>query len=166
MFVELVKLGKVVRLHGIKGEFKIATTIDKDFDEKSVKVIFDAENNRYEVKGIFRHDGGLVVSATGFDIERARSLIGKEFFIERSLVSGKILIEDIKGSAVFAGETKIGIVTDVEDFGSAEIFYIKRDDGSELLVPNARGIIESFDYKSKLLKLNKKVLSEVSEYED
>ena len=94
-------------------------------------------------------------------------MIGKFFFMDRSLVEGKVLIEDLKGSVVcFEDGTEIGKVVDIQDYGSAEVFYVQLLDGRELLFPNVKGIIVSFDYHTKKLVVDKSKLKEVSDYEN
>lgn len=164
--MDLVKLGKVVRLHGIAGEMKISTQMDDDFDLKTLKALFDETGKEFLVKRAFRHDGGLIVGLDGVDLSSAKSLINKNFYIARELVAGKILIEDIIGSDVSVCGKTIGTAFDVQDFGSAEVIFIKLDGGGELLVPNVKGLIENFDLKNKTLKFDEQKLREVSDYED
>lgn len=163
--MELVKLGKVVRLHGILGEMKIATKLDDDFDVKKLDYVY-AEQQAYAVKRAFKHDGGLIVGLDGVDINMAKTFISKEFYIDRNLVSGKVLIEDIKGSSVYIGDKMAGTVTDIQDFGAAEVIYIKTDTGKELLLPNVSGLISKFDRETKVLRLDENKVKEVSDYED
>ena len=164
--MEKVKLGKVVRLHGIVGEMKISTSFDKDFDVKTIETLYDKYDTEFKVKRAFKHDSGLIVGLEGVDINKARSFIGKDFFISREIVAGRILVEDIKGSEVYVEDGLIGKVYDVQDFGTAEVIYIKRADGNELLVPNVSGLIKNFNLSEKKLELSKTKLCEVSDYED
>ena len=164
--MELVKLGKVVRLHGIVGEMKIATKLDDDFDLKRLDYLYDEDGQQFAVKRAFRHDGGLVVGLEGVDIGRAKSYVSKSFYMSRDLVAGKLLVEDVKGSDVYVGENKIGRVTDIQDFGAAEVIYVHRENGKELLLPNVEGLILSFDLATKTVRLDEKKVKEVSDYED
>ncbi len=164
--MEKVNLGKVVKLHGILGQMKISTKLDKDFDINQIKELFDENGNAYEINRIFKNTDAVVVGLNGIDLEKAKNFIGKCFYIDRELVSGKVLIEDLKESVVFVDDKKIGKVLDVQDFGAAEVFYVQLNNGRELLFPNVKDIIKSFDYKEKKLVLEKEKLKEVSDYED
>ena len=89
------------------------------------------------------------------------------FYIDRELVGGKILIEDLKGSNVyFEDETLIGNIQDVQDYGAAEVFFVKTQKGTEIMFPNVKGVIASFDYKQKKLVVNKEKFGEVCDYEN
>lgn len=164
---ELIELGKVVKLHGYLGEVKIATSFDNDFDIKKIESLFDENGNELKVKRIMKSTDGIYVGFVDVGLEQAQKMIGKFFFMDRSLVEGKVLIEDLKGSVVcFEDGTEIGKVVDIQDYGSAEVFYVQLLDGRELLFPNVKGIIVSFDYHTKKLVVDKSKLKEVSDYEN
>lgn len=165
--MELVSLGKVVKLHGYLGQMKINTKYDKDFSIKNITKIYDEKGTEYAVNRIFSNTDSIVVGLDGVDLEKSKTFIGKELFIARELVSEKILIEDLKESRVFFEDgTVLGKITDVQDYGAAEVFYVAQENGRELLFPNANGVIVSFDYKQKSLVVSKDKLKEVSDYED
>ena len=165
--MKLVSLGKVVKLHGYLGQMKINTKYDKDFSIKNITKIYDESGTEYVVNRIFSNTDSVVVGLDGVDLEKSKTFIGKELFIDRELVSSKILIEDLKDSSViFENGEKLGIITDVQDYGAAEVFYVKLENGRELLFPNANNVIVSFDYKQKQLVVLKERLKEVSDYED
>lgn len=164
--MELVCLGKVVKLHGYLGQMKITTEIDKGFDINTIKELTDQNGNTFKVTRIFKNTDAVVVSLDGVDLEKAKSYVGTLFYVSREVVGGKILIEDLKGSVVFVGEKEIATVKDVQDYGSAEVFYAELKSGKELMFPNVKGIIVSFDYKEKKLVLDENRLKEVSDYED
>ena len=161
--MDKICFGKVVRLHGYLGQMKLNAKYDADFDILSIKIMYDENDREFVVKKIFKVKDGVVVMLDGFDLENAKSMINKSFFIERSLVDGKILIEDLKNSSVyFEDGVLIGKITDIQDYGAAEVFYLVKDDGKEVLFPNVKDLIISFDYRAKKLVLNKKRFLEVA----
>lgn len=165
--MELVELGKVVKIHGYLGQMKIATKYDKGFDIKRIKKLFDNEEKEFSVLKIFQTKEGVVVALDGIDLQKAKTYIGKMFYADREIMDGKILIEDLKGSLVyFEDETLLGKITAVEDYGAAEVFFVKCQNQKELMFPNVKDIILSFDYKEKKVIINKRRLKEVSDYED
>lgn len=164
--MEKVCLGKVVKLHGYMGEMKISTQYDKDFDIKQIKFLYDENDNEYKVKRIFKYTNGVVAGLEGIDLEKAKTFVGRSLYISRELAKSKILFEDLKGSKVLLENgNEIGTITDVQDYGSAEIIFIKTNK-NELLVPCASGLIVSFDYKEKKLVVSESKLREVSDYEN
>ena len=165
--MEKICLGKVVKLHGYLGEVKMNAKYDDDFDIKQIKFMFDSIGNEFIVKRILKNTDGLYVGFENVDLEKAKSLINHELFIDRSLVAGKILIEDLKGSEiVFEDGSAFGKIDDIQDFGAAEVFYVITNSGKEVLFPNVKGVIVSFDYKAKKLVINKEKLGEVCDYEN
>ncbi len=164
--MELVSLGKVVKLHGYLGQMKINTKYDKDFSIKNITKIYN-NGVEYLVNRIFSNTDSIVVGLEGVDLEKAKTFIGKELFIDRSLFAEKILIEDLKDSKIiFEDGSSLGKIIDVQDYGAAEVFYVKQENGKELLFPNVNGVIVSFDYKQKILVVLKNKLKEVADYED
>lgn len=162
--MEKIVLGKAVKLHGYLGQFKIATQFDKDFDIKNIKSLFDDAGNEHAVTRIFKVTDGVVVALDGVGLEEAKAMVGREIFISREIFLDKFLIEDIKGSKVcFENGEVLGTVTDVQDYGAAEVVYVLTEKGKELMFPNKSGVIVEFNYKEKLLKVNKEKLAEVAD---
>lgn len=165
--MEKVELGKVVRLHGFMGQMKIATKYDKDFNIKNIDVIIDENDNEYLVTKIFQTKDGVVAMLSGIDGEKAKTFIGKMLYIKRELLGDKILIEDLKGSEIILDDGAVlGKITAVEDYGTAEVFFVKRLNGKEIMFPNVKGVISNFDRKNKKLFVIKSKLKEVCDYED
>ena len=165
--MELCNLGKVVKLHGYLGQMKINTKYDKGFDIKKITKLYDEKGNEFAVNRIFSNTDAIVVGLEGVDLEKAKTYIGKNFFIDREILGDKILFEDLKGSnVVFENNDELGKITDVQDYGAAEVISVMTIKGNEIMFPNVNGVIVSFDYKQKLLVLNKDKFREVSDYED
>ena len=165
--MELVELGKVVKLHGYLGNMKITTKFDKGFNIKKITKVYDDKQTEFVVNRIFPNTDAVVVGLVGVDLEKAKNYINKTFYIDRTLVEGKILFEDLKGSEVFFEDNvKLGKITDVQDYGAAEVISVLTVNGKELMFPNVKGVIVSFDYKEKKLVLNKTKFKEVADYED
>ena len=165
--MEKICLGKVVKLHGFRGGLKMNAKYDDDFDAKKVTSMFDEDGNEYVISRLSKNTDGFYVDFQNVDLEKASKLINKMFYIDRSLVGDKILIEDLKGSDIFfENETLIGKIEDVQDYGTAEVFFVKTQKGTEIMFPNVKGVISSFDYKQKKLVVNKEKFGEVCDYEN
>ncbi len=165
--MEKICLGKAVKLHGFRGGLKMNAKYDDDFDTKKVKSMFDETGNEYIVSRLSKNTDGFYVDFENVDLEKANKLINANFYIDRSLLDGKILIEDLKGSDIyFEDETLIGKVQDVQDYGAAEVFFVKTQKGTEIMFPNVKGVISSFDYKQKKLVVAKQKFGEVCDYEN
>lgn len=165
--MEKVCLGKVVKLHGYLGQMKVQTEYDKDFDANKIKQIANEKGEIFNVSRIFKNTDGVVVKLEGVELEDAKTYIGKLLYIDRSVLEGKILFEDLKGSKViFEDESELGEIIDVQDYGTAEVITCMMKSGRELMFPNVKDLIVKFDYKTKLMVINIKRLKEVSDYEN
>lgn len=165
--MDKVKLGKIVKLHGYLGAFKVKTSYDKDFEIKNIKNVFDKNDNLFEVERIFKTKDGVVIKIKGLNLENVKLMIGSDIYIEREVVGNKILIEDLKGATVQTSSNKIlGKIYDVEDYGSAEVFFAKSSSNKDFMFPNVKGLILNFDFETKILTIDEKRFGEVCEYED
>ena len=162
--MEKVCLGKVVRLHGYLGQMKVRTIYDKDFKIKSIDKIYDKNDNEYEVTKIFQTKDGVVVALGGVGLDKANLFIGSDLYIDRNLVKDRILIEDLKGSeVVFENGTTVGKITEVNDYGAAEVISIKTSGGKEIMFPNVKGLIVKFELEEKKLIVNEQRFKEVTD---
>ena len=165
--MDRICLGKAVKLHGFRGGMKMQAKYDDDFDTKKVKSMFDENGNEYIVSRLSKNTDGFYVDFENVDLEKAKTLINKMLYIDRVFVGDKILIEDLKGSDVyFENDSLIGKIQDVQDYGAAEVFFVKTQKGTEIMFPNVKGVIISFDYKIKKLIINREKFMEVCDYEN
>ena len=165
--MEKVCLGKVVKLHGYLGQMKVATEYDKDFDVNKITEIANEKGEVYKVSRIFKNTDGVVVKLEGVELEAAKTYIGRFLYIDREVLGDKILFEDLKNSiVVFEDGTELGEITDVQDYGTAEVITCMMKNGRELMFPNVKDLMKSFDYKQKKMVVNINRLKEVSDYED
>lgn len=165
--MEKIELGKVVRLHGYLGQMKIATKYDKDFNIKTIKKIIDENDNVFDVIKIFQTKDGVVVALDGVDLEKSKLYVGQMLYVERNVIGDKILIEDLKNSIIYLDDGEVlGKITTVEDYGAAEVFFVKTEKEKEIMFPNVKGLIKEFDYKNKKLIAIKSKLNEVCDYEN
>lgn len=165
--MDKICLGKLVKLHGFRGEFKMNAKYDEDFDTNKIQLMFDENGNEYKITRFSKNTDGFYVGFDGVDLEKAKTMINKMMYIDRELVKDKILIEDLKGSFVFfEDETNLGQIQDVQDYGAAEVFFVQGANGREFMFPNVHDVIISFDYKEKKLVVNKEKFKEVCDYEN
>lgn len=165
--MDKICLGKAVKLHGFRGGLKMNAKYDSDFNTSKVKSMFDEHGNEFIVKRLSKNTDGFYVDFENVDLDKAKTLVNNYLYIDRELVAGKILIEDLKGSVIYLEDkTELGKITDVQDYGAAEVFFVKKPNGKEIMFPNVKGVILSFDYAVKQLIVNKEKLKEVCDYED
>ena len=76
------------------------------------------------------------------------------------LEENEFYIADLVGSEVFVETSKIGILKQVLQYGSADIFVLDSN-GKEIMMPFVNGLVNSFDSEKKVIILNKDKYSEV-----
>ncbi|HTA61626.1 MAG TPA: ribosome maturation factor RimM [Bacteroidia bacterium] len=153
---QLIKLGKLARVHGLKGALVVVGDNLQDVEIKKTGFLFIEMNNVptpffiTEVKYIGKN---LVLSFDGIKtIEEAKPLIGKELWGDEKNISvkksntnnlqGYDLIDEIKGNV---GKVNELIVLPKQQFLSVQV----NDD--EVLLPYTDAFVKKIDHKAKLV---------------
>ena len=149
MKTDLLKAGKIVNTHSLRGEVRIYPYCDDadflcDFDSLYV------ENEIYDVVSSRVHKGQAVVKFEGINnINEAETLVGKLVYIDKNeveLEEGRYFIEDIKGLEVYDIDTgvKYGKVINVIETGANDVFEISSEDKT-LLIPKIDDVVKEID---------------------
>ena len=158
--MELVKIGKVVNTHGIKGEIRILS--DFPFKDKvfviDKKIIID--NKEYIIKSYRVHKGYDMITLDGYnDINDVLFLLKSDVYVlknELDLNDDEILDEELLEFKVFTTDGKEGNITEIfKASNTNKILRVMFD--REVLVPMNSPMIKSID------KENKKVIVELIE---
>ena len=167
-------VGKIVKLHGIKGAVKVDPVIDENIDFAElggVFIDFDGEFHKFEE--VFAVSDMLGVKFEDVNsVDEAKSLVGKFVLVDKSVLESMIddnsfFIEELKGSNVsFEDGESIGILDEIDNFGSADIFYVKSSRYKNLSMPHIEGLIVMFDEANRDLVISRKVFEEVAVYDD
>lgn len=169
-------VGKIVKVHGIKGAVKVIPVIDDGVNFADIHGVYiDNDDKFYEIINVFAVSDVLGVSFKDVStIDEASKLVGKFLYADRNVVESLInensfFIEDLKGSKVYLNDKNgeyIGVLTEIDNFGSADVFYINSSKYKNLSLPHIEGLVKLFDEKSKMLFLDSKVFDEVAVYGD
>jgi len=128
--MNLLEVGKIVRVHGIKGAVKIMSYIDEDFSV--FKHVFIGQKrvnaNVKNVKSL-NDDAYSVTFDVMPDIDTAQKFINQSVYIDRSEYvefKDKIYLSDLLNKPVLneKGE-EIGFLIDFDDYGASVILTIK-----------------------------------------
>jgi 16S rRNA processing protein RimM len=113
-----VELGKIINVHGVRGEIKVMPYADgPEFFKNFKKVII--ENVSYNVKSSKVARGCAVLKLEGVDtVEAATKLREKLVLVPESdlpaLPEGVYYVKDLEGMEVFADGDFLGILTEVK----------------------------------------------------
>lgn len=167
---DFITIGQIVRALGIKGELKIKPLTDDSRRYKALKLVY-IKNKPYKIEGS-RIDGDSVcLKLSGIDDRNTAETFKDEYIeIDRinavPLEEGSYFIADIVGCKLFADDgDEIGKVTDVSQYGSADVFTVC-DGKRTVRFPFLKKMIVRVDVEAGIIVVKRSVLDEVSVYED
>lgn len=151
--MNLIKIGKIVNTHGIKGELRILSKFpykDKVFinnmkiyiDKKDIEII-----NTYR-----RHKNFDMITLKGYNnINEVLKYKGKYVYIDSSdikLDNNKYLDEELIGLTVMYENIEKGIIKDIERYDKTVLFNIKGNN-KNYLIPYNDNLIDKIDINNK-----------------
>ena len=150
--MNLIKIGKIVNTHGIKGELRILSKFpykDKVFinnmkiyiDKKDIEII-----NTYR-----RHKNFDMITLKGYNnINEVLKYKGKYVYIDSSdikLDNNKYLDEELIGLTVMYENIEKGIIKDIERYDKYSLLVILGK--KEYLIPYNDNLIDKIDINNK-----------------
>ncbi len=157
-------IGKVLKPRGLKGELKIETYSSDSARFSHLKQL-KIDTKEYSVKSISLEGAiGYVTLDTIDDVDKAEALRGKFITAKRDdlpkLPDGKYYIVDMIGLDVFANGECVGEITDVLQYGSADVYVVRNGDAS-LSFPAINGLIKEVDLQSGKMMLDGTIFNRV-----
>lgn len=160
-------IGKVLKPHGLKGEVKIETFSSNPARFGSLKRL-KLDGVEYAVRSL-RIEGAFgVLGLVGVDdADKAELLRGKMISALRDdlpkLEDGKYYLVDLLGLDVFVSGDRIGELVDVLQYGSADVYVVKTQDGT-CSFPALKQLIKSVDLENGKMTLDDMVFARVVVY--
>jgi len=163
----LAVIGKIVGVHGLKGNLKIYSYAESIETYRAVSklIIRDANGNDvcHRILNIKAHKRQLLLSLEGICTrEQARALTGCELFIEQAnlpdLEAGVYYWSDIIGLSVFTITDKyLGRIESVLQTGANDVYVVKNDGTypiKETLIPALETVVQAVDLKKRTMLVN------------
>lgn len=154
---ERLEVGQIVNTFGIKGFVKIYPYVDdmQRFDDlKKVYIISKKQESKLEIEEVKYQKNMVLIKFKGIEtVEQAEKLRNAYVEIDRSdaifLEEGQYFIADLLGLDVFldTGE-KLGILEDIFNTGSNDIYVVKNELGKQFLLPYIDDVIKDIDLES------------------
>lgn len=145
-------VGKVVGVHGIRGEVKILPY--GDCDKKPWKKLYLSDKEGHVVicklTANRPHKGVIIASFEGYaDRNRAAELVGLDVFVDRAVMpalpEGEYYHFQLQGMEVVTEQGgKIGVVAGIFSTGSNDVYAVKGDYG-EILIPAISDVVLKVD---------------------
>jgi len=164
---DLLLIGKVVSLHGIRGNVKIHSYAESLAVFKPETRLFlklpDKKRNGYTIKWAKPHSKGALLSLKEVDNrDQAERLLGTEIYIEKASLpvpeDGSYYWDDIIGLSVYTLEGEfLGKIDSILQTGSNDVYVVKnlnRGPRFEKLIPALKTVIQSIDLESKIMRID------------
>lgn len=169
---EYLRVGQIVRAHGVRGAVKIDPTTDDPERFRALKEVFLEMHDGYRPVDVLSAkilNNGVVLQLQGYDSpEKAEMLRGIFVCVDRQhavkLPAYSYFIADLIGSTVTDTDGNVyGKITDVYGTGANDVWEI---DGGKLSVPALKSLIASFNAEARSIVFYADVLREVGLFED
>ncbi len=161
--VNELQVGVITQTHGIKGEVKVfPTTDDVNRFKKLKSVILDNGKQRFamELEGVKFFKQYAIIKFKGYDsINDIEKYKGAKLFVPREnavkLKKDEYFIADLLGMQVVTetGEA-FGTLEDVIQTGANDVYVVKREDGSKVLLPAIRECILKIDMEQNVMTVH------------
>lgn len=164
LFMKL-KIGRVLKAQGIKGEIKAICLLDDAAMLQDVKKLY-LNNNPHTVESFRAAGNFFYVRFSGIsDRNAAENLRGFDIFCDKEIVSlpnDRYFVEDIVGCRVTLDDGRyVGEVCDVLQYGAADVYVCKSEKG-EVSFPVLKDLVISVNVQLKQVKLVAKRFAEVA----
>jgi 16S rRNA processing protein RimM len=142
-----LEAGRVGRAHGLDGSFYVTGARPRMLSEGSEVTVAGQTRRIVRCAGVERRP---IVRLEGIDDRFAvEALRGQPLTIARAqapaLGEGEWWAHELEGCAVRDGKRRLGTVSGLLELPSCEALQVRREDGSELLVPMVRDAIRDVD---------------------
>ena len=151
---EKLEVGQIVNTFGIKGFVKVYPYVDdiSRFDNlKKVYIKSKKIDHELPIEEVKYHKNMVLIKFKGIEtVEEAEKLKNAYIEIDRAdaipLEEGQYFIADLLGLDVYldTGE-KLGILEDIYNTGSSDIYVVKNELGKQFLLPYIDEVIKKID---------------------
>lgn len=160
-----LRVGVIVKTHGLKGEVKVFPTTDSPLRFGSLKTVLARSPSlkplSLDLEGVKYFKNLVILKFKGIDtIDDALKYKGAELFIPREegvkLKEGEYYIADIIDMDVVDEKGSfIGRIRDILETGANDVYIVKRfDNGRDLLLPAIAQCILDVDIKKNVMKVH------------
>ena len=154
-----LEIGQIVNTFGIKGMVKVKPFTEntkKRFDNlKKVYIKNKNEKKEYEIEEVKYHKEMVLIKFKGIENPEQANILRNSYLVidrenEKPLEEGTYYIVDMIGLEVYTEEgKKIGILDDIFNSGSSDIYVVKDELGKQILLPAIEEVIKKIDMKER-----------------
>lgn len=160
-------VGKVLRPRGLKGVVKIEAYSDDTSRWRAFRTV-GVGGKEYAVEDMTTESGVVYVKLRGVDsADDAEKLRGLSVTASRAELppppAGRYYIADLLGSDVYADGDRIGELVDVLQYGSADVYVVKTEDGT-VSFPALKATLREIDTESGRITLDGAMFARTAVY--
>ncbi len=150
-----ILIGKIVNVHGIKGEVKIYPYTDDINNLAKTKIIYLDEglSCKYDISCRIQK-GMLLVKINGIDtVEQAEKLRNRYVYVSRDslkeLDEDTYYIEDLLGfEVVDMKNNHVGILKYIFNTGANDVYEVQTDENKTVYLPAIKDVIKKVDIEN------------------
>ncbi len=149
-----IEVGKIVNVHGIRGDVKINPFIDDTEAFREFKFVYVKESKQ-KIKGVKFVKHCPILSLEGIDsVEKAEALRNTSVYIDEEMLpelsENEFYVKDILNLSVETEEGEfLGKITDVLKTGSNDVYEVLKEDGKKFLIPAISQVVKEINIKDK-----------------
>lgn len=156
--MDLLEVGKIVNTHGLRGEVKVVPWTDYPEVFEDIETVYIKKKSDYErldIAGIKYQKNNLIIRFAQLkDINEAEKYKNRVLYAERTslgeLPEGVYYIADLIGLDVVKEDgEKVGVISDVFNTGSNDIYEVKREGQKNLLLPVIDDVVLNIDIENE-----------------
>ena len=151
--MNLIKIGKIVNTHGIKGELRLLSKFpykDKVFIKGMI--IYIDKDSKEVINSYRKHKNFDMITLEGYNnINEVLKYKGKNVYVDSNdikLDNDKYLDEELIGLSIIYENMERGIITNIERYDKTVLFNIKGKT-QKYLIPYNDNLIDNIDMKNK-----------------
>lgn len=166
---DFIVIGQIIKAQGLKGEIKIKPLTDDIKRFKKLKVVY-IDKYPYNIVGLRQDNHFVYLQLSGIDSrEKCMLLMQKYICIDRinavELEEDEYFICDIIGCRLISEGEDLGIITSIDNYGSADVITVKGKK-NEIRFPFLKKIVINIDIEQKVFEVDQKKFLEVAVYEN
>ncbi len=155
---EYLQVGKIINTHGVRGEVKVIPLTDDPQRFRQLKWVYTGDDNSKEIFNIesikFFKNTVIVKFNNISGMDEAEKLKGLYMYVDRQnavkLPKDAYFICDLIGMEVFdENRGKLGILKDIIQTGSNDVYIVRSENNGEILVPALKSVVKEISIEDK-----------------
>ena len=156
--MEKIKIGRIVNAVALRGEVKIYNYSGyRERYEELDRIII--ENEEYEIEKVRYQQEMVILKLSGIDNRNAaEAMKNKDVYITEEdleeLPDDTFYIRDLIGLEVIDDSGRIGVIKDVLQPSSQDVYVIQTDNNQDIMIPAVKEFVKEVNLEEKYIKVS------------